>query len=189
MNPTRSEWLTRPAQPGLAKKLRLAAWLVTAVVFILVGLMRRPEFHITLPEGVSLAFLPAVNAVLNTLVTACLVVAIISAKRGNILLHRRFIHIALLLSTAFLLCYTAYHFTSVETRYGGDGAAKAIYLFFLATHIILAGLSLPFILFTYILGFTNQFAKHRRMARPVAFVWLYVAITGPICYLMLRPYY
>lgn len=92
-------------------------------------------------------------------------------------------------SIAFLLCYVAYHFTTPETKFGGEGAIRTVYFLLLVSHIILAALSLPCILLTWIWGFTNQFARHRKWTRFVFPVWLYVAVTGPICYLMLRPYY
>jgi putative membrane protein len=96
---------------------------------------------------------------------------------------------AMVLSTLFLLCYVAYHFTTVETRYGGEGALRAVYFFLLITHIIAAGVSLPLILLTFISAWTSRFGKHRSMARWVFPLWLFVAVTGPICYLMLKPYY
>jgi putative membrane protein len=83
----------------------------------------------------------------------------------------------------------SYHFTTPETKFGGTGTLKTVYFILLISHIILAAVSFPFILFTWIYGFTNQVQKHRRMAKYVFPVWLYVAVTGPICYLMLRPYY
>ena len=96
---------------------------------------------------------------------------------------------AMVCSALFLLCYVAYHFTNEETRFGGEGFARTAYFVLLISHIVLAALSLPFILQTWIYGFTNQFEKHRKMAKLVFPVWLYVALTGPICYLMLQPYY
>jgi putative membrane protein len=110
-------------------------------------------------------------------------------KQGKISAHRSFIMAAMALSTLFLLCYVAYHFTTVETRYGGEGAMRVAYFFLLITHIVLAAVSLPMILLTFISAWTNRFEQHRRMARWVFPIWLYVAVTGPICYLMLRPFY
>lgn len=187
MSDGRDEWLRRTPQPELAKKLGIAAWVLTALILALVAVMRGPK--IPLPEGWSFAFLPPVHAVLNTLVAATLIAALWAVKSGKIPLHRSFIGMAMGLSVLFLLCYVAYHFTTVETRYGGAGWMRGVYFFFLITHIVLAGVSLPFILFTFISGWTNQFAKHRRLARWVFPMWLYVALTGPICYWMLRPYY
>jgi putative membrane protein len=189
MNHDRAQWLSRTPQEALSRKLGNIAWVLTAVVLVLVGLMRRPELRIPLPDGVSLMFLPPVHAAINTLVSICLIVAIIAVKKGNITLHKNAILTAMGLSVAFLLCYVAYHFTTEETRFGGTGAIRTTYFFLLISHIILAGISLPAILFTFIAGWTNRFAAHRRLAKWVFPIWLYVAVTGPICYFMLRPYY
>lgn len=189
MNEERKEWLSREPREALSKKLGVVAWVLTAVVLVLVGMMRRPELRIPLPEGWSFAFLPPVHAVLNTLVSIALVIAIVAVKQGKIALHRNAIFAAMGLSVAFLLCYVAYHFTTEETRFGGEGAIRSVYFFLLISHIVLAGISLPAILFTFIAGFTHRFAAHRRLARWVFPMWLYVAVTGPICYLMLKPYY
>ena len=172
----------------LAGRLRVAIWIFTVVVFLLVGAMRRPE-KIPLPEGVSLSFLPAVHATLNTLVAVFLVTSLVMIKRGLVKWHQAFVSVAMVCSALFLVCYVAYHFTTAETHYGGEGVGKLVYRGILISHIIAAGLSLPFILLTWMYGYTNQFEKHRNMAKWVFPVWLYVAITGPICYLMLRPYY
>lgn len=136
-----------------------------------------------------MAFLPPIHAAINTLVSLCLVGAVISVKQGKINVHQNFILAAMALSVLFLLGYVAYHFTTVETRYGGEGVMRAVYFILLITHIIAAGVSLPLILLTFINAWTNRFDAHRRMARWVFPIWLYVAVTGPICYLMLCPYY
>lgn len=196
-------YLQRTPNVALGKKLKLLAWVLTAVVLILVGLMRRPEMRIPLPEGFSFNFLPPVHALLNTLVTAALIVAVIAIKKKCVGLHIRAINTAMISSVLFLLCYVCYHFTTGEVLFGdtnGDGeldaaeklavsTSRTVYLSILFSHIVLAGISLPFILFTWINGMTNQFAKHKKLARFVFPVWLYVAATGPICYLLLKPYY
>jgi putative membrane protein len=187
MTNEKREWLSRPPREDLSRKLGIVAWVLTAVVLGLVGLMR--TVRIPLPEGMSFAFLPPVHAVLNSLVAIALLVAIVAIKQGKVRLHRNAIFTAMGLSIGFLLCYVAYHFTTEETRYGGTGAMRGVYFFLLITHIVLAGISLPFILFTFISGWTNRFTAHRRLARWVFPMWLYVAVTGPICYLMLKPYY
>lgn len=203
MNDERKEWLSRSPDEALSKKLGIVAWILTAVVLVLVGLMRRPELRIPLPEGWSFAFLPPVHAGLNSLVAIALVIAVVAVKQGKIGLHKKAIFAAMGLSVAFLLCYVAYHFTNMEVLFGdsnGDGAldaaeraavggSRTAYLVLLISHIVLAGISLPCILFTFIAGWTNRFAAHRRLAKWVFPMWLYVAVTGPICYLMLRPYY
>ncbi|MFM2199106.1 MAG: hypothetical protein RLZZ505_2538 [Verrucomicrobiota bacterium] len=184
----RIAWLQRRPEDAKAKQLTTAAWAVTALVLVLVGLMRSP-YKIPLPDGWSMSYLPPAHAIINTLVSICLIGAVITVKQGKIGAHRNFIMAAMALSTLFLLCYVAYHFTTVETRYGGEGAMRVAYFFLLITHIVLAAVSLPMILLTFINAWTNRFETHRRMARWVFPIWLYVAVTGPICYLMLRPYY
>ena len=187
-NIAKNEWLRRKPDTDLSGKLTRAAWIVTALVLVLVVMMRSP-YKIPLPEGWSMSFLPPVHAVLNTLVSLALVAAILAVKAGRIALHRGFMSAAMALSAGFLLCYVAYHFTTVETRFGGEGWVRSVYFFLLITHIVLAAVSLPTIFLTFISGWTNRFEAHRKLARWVFPMWLYVAVTGPICYLMLRPYY
>lgn len=203
MSDERKEWLSRPPQEAQSKKLKIVAWILTGAVLVLVGLMRRPELRIPLPEGWSFDFLPPVHAALNTGVSIALIVALMAVKQGKIALHRNAIYAAMALSVAFLLCYVAYHFTNTEVLFGdanrdgvldgGEratvGSVRTVYLLLLISHIVLAGVSLPCILMTFIAGFTNRFVAHRRLAKWVFPMWLYVAVTGPICYLMLKPYY
>ncbi len=183
----RAEWLARPPQNQLARKLRIAAWILSSLVLLLVVVMQR--VRIPLPEGWSLAFLPPFHAAVNAAAAVVLVLALVFVKSGRILLHRRMMMVAMGLSVLFLLSYVGYHITHDPTRFGGEGWQRGVYFFLLITHIVFAAISLPFILFTFISGWTSQFAAHRRLARWVYPMWLYVAITGPICYWMLRPYY
>lgn len=185
----------------LAKKLNRIAWVVTATVLLLVGLMRKVK--IELPEGLDFSFLPPFHASVNALTAVVLLVAFYFIKQKNITAHRKAIYVAMGLSVLFLLSYVAYHFTSPEIKFGDInldgivdpseaaqvGGTRTVYLLLLITHISLAGLILPFILFTFIRAYTGQIDKHRRMAKWVFPLWLYVAVTGPICYLMLMPYY
>jgi putative membrane protein len=126
---------------------------------------------------------------MNTCVAICLILAIYFIKKGDFLKHRALILTGMLFSCFFLVSYVLYHFTTPETIYCKIGWSRYVYYFFLITHIVLAGVSLPFILFTFVRGFTFQVDKHKRMARWVFPVWLYVAISGPICYIMLKPCY
>lgn len=178
-----------PLSASTEKKLRIAVWIVTALVLVLVGLMRRPELRIALPEGMHLDFLPAVHAVLNSSVALCLIAALLAVKQGNIQRHKRFMTAAMVLSTVFLLCYVAYHFTNAETKFGGEGTIRLVYFGLLITHIASAAVSFPLILLTYLAGWADRREAHRRLAKITFPLWLYVAITGPICYWMLRPYY
>lgn len=187
-NQEREQWLSKKPNENLSKKLKIATWIITSLVLILVVLMRGP-YKIPLPDGWSMSFLPPVHAILNTLVALSLVGALLAVKVGKISLHRLFIFTAMILSALFLLCYVAYHFTTVETKYGGDGWLRVVYFILLISHIILAAVSLPMILLVFTSGFTSHFQSHRKLARWVFPIWLYVAVTGPICYLMLRSYY
>ncbi len=171
----------------LAKKLNVLAGVVTVVVLLLVGMMRRDEFKIS--THIDFSFLPPFHATLNGLVAVVLLFALYFIKNKNIEAHWKSIYIAMGLSALFLLSYVVYHFTTEETRYCFEGLSRKIYFFFLITHVILAGVMLPFILLTFIRAYTGQIEKHKKMARWVFPFWLYVAVTGPICYLMLRPCY
>ncbi len=180
-------YLGKTSNDELGRKLMKVVWALTVVVLGLVVAMRR--IKLPLPEGVDLSFLPAVNAGLNTGVAILLVAALVAVLKGRITLHRSLMTTAVALSVAFLLCYVAYHITTGETSYGGEGWVKTAYYIVLATHVILAAVSFPFILMTLVFAWTNQFGKHKRLSRRIYPIWLYVAITGPLVYWMLKPYY
>ncbi|MGA1544256.1 MAG: DUF420 domain-containing protein [Saprospiraceae bacterium] len=185
----------------LAKQLNRWAWGISGVVLTLVILMRRVK--IPLPEGINFSFLPSFHAMVNGATALILLAAFVAIKNKKVDLHRKLIFTALGLSLLFLLSYVAYHFTTPETIYGdfnGNGVLedeerqavgndRLIYLILLLSHIFLAAVSLPFILLTFIRAYTQQFEAHKRMARWVFPIWFYVAATGPICYLLLLPYY
>jgi len=184
---------------ALENKLNRIAWGVTVLVLLLVGLMRRVKIDV----GIDFHFLPPMHASLNSLTAIVLLIALIYIKSGNVVMHKRFMLIALGLSVLFLLSYVAYHFTTPETLFGdldGNGVLSAgelelvedtrgPYLVLLFSHITLAAVSLPFILLTVIRSWTGQFERHKKMARYVFPIWFYVVATGPICYLLLQPYY
>ncbi len=199
----RRQWLKREPDHRLSRILKIVAWIITGLVLVLVSMMRSPDLRIPLPEGVSLDFLPAVHAVINATVAVLLALAVAAVKQGKIAVHKKLMLGAMGLSVLFLLGYVAYHFTNMETLYGdldGDGllsqeeqaavgTARPVYMVLLITHIVAAGVSLPLILLTFIAAWTNRFEAHRNLAHWVFPLWLYVAVTGPVCYLMLRPYY
>jgi putative membrane protein len=187
MSDERRQWLARPPREELSKKLGIVAWAFSAVVILLVVGMQK--IRLPLPEGWSTAGLPPFHAAVNVAVALTLIVSIIAIKLGKVRLHRATMVTAMLLSVVFLLSYVAYHMTNDPTRYGGEGAMRTVYFILLITHILFAAVSLPFILFTFIAAWTNRFTAHKRLARWVFPLWLYVALTGPVCYLMLRPYY
>jgi putative membrane protein len=169
----------------LAKKLSVAAWIITVIVLLLVGMMRRVKLDVDM----DFTMLPMVNAILNSCTALVLVIAFIFIRRKQVERHRNMIFVAMALSFVFLVCYVLYHFTTPETTYCGEGWMRTVYFTFLITHVVLAAVIFPFVLFTFIRGFTGQYARHRKMARWVFPVWLYVAISGPVVYLMLSPCY
>lgn len=171
---------------SLRKKLDIAAYIISAVVLLLVGYMRQAD---RIPVSFDTMWMPGFNALVNTAAGVCLVFALYFIKKKNIIAHRNFIFAAMGLSAIFLLVYVVYHFTTPETTYCKEGTIRYVYYFLLLTHIALAGLSLPFILLTFNRGFTFSIIKHKRLARWVLPLWLYVVITGPVVYLMLKPCY
>lgn len=176
--------MEKPNLP-LAKKLNIVASIVSAIVLVLVVIMRRIHFE----TSIDFSFLPPFHATLNAFAAVALIASFYFIKNKNIDAHRKANFLALGLSVLFLLSYVIYHFTTEATKFGGEGTIRYVYFFFLITHVILAAVILPFILFTFIRAYTGQIERHRKMAKWVYPFWLYVAITGPICYLMLRPYY
>ncbi len=170
---------------GLAKKMTPYAYILSAVITLVVFGMR--SFKIPVEEPLS--FLPPFHSAVNAITGVVLIIALYFIKKKNIRAHKNMIMLAMGLSLIFLVSYVCYHLTTEETKYCFDGSIRYVYFFLLITHIVSAAVIFPFILFTFIRGFTYQVEKHKKMARWVFPVWLYVCITGPICYLMLEPCY
>ncbi len=187
--------------PDKEKMLKVLVWVVSAVVLLLVGIMRR--YKLPVPEGWDVNFLPAVNATLNALTAVALLCSLYFIRKREVVRHRNANLAALGFSVLFLLCYVVYHFTTPEVIFGDvnhDGVLSAAetaavagsrpaYLVILLSHIALAGILLPFILLTTVRALVGKYQLHRKMARIVWPLWLYVAVTGPVVYLMLRSYY
>ena len=169
---------------ALAKKLNIWATIVSIVVLALVAGMRQiPRLDL----GIDFSFLPAIYSIMNLVAATFLIAGLYFIRQKNIAQHRKMMTIALTSSFLFLLMYVLYHITTPEIKYCGVGTIRSVYFILLITHVVLAAVSFPFILFTFIRGFTMQVEKHKRMARWVYWVWLYVSISGPVVYLMLRP--
>lgn len=168
------------------KKMDWVAYILSVVVVGLVIVMRMPEKN---NFGFDFTFLPPVYSTLNAVVALLLILALAAIKKKNIIAHKRYIIAAMFCSALFLVMYVLYHFTTPETKYCKQGNIRYIYFFFLITHIILAGVILPFILMAFNRGYLNIIHKHKKMVKWVYPLWLYVAITGPIIYLMLKPCY
>jgi len=140
-------------------------------------------------EGYDLTFLPPIYASINGLTAIVLILAVVAIKNGKRLLHERLMKTCLILSATFLVMYVAYHMTSESTSFGGEGAIRYVYFFILITHILLSIAIIPMVLFTYVRALSEQFDRHRKLARITFPIWLYVAITGVVVYLMISPYY
>lgn len=141
-------------------------------------------------EGVKpLTFLPPIYATINGITAIVLIAAVIAIKNKKVKLHETLMKICIGLSVAFLGMYVAYHMTSESTKFGGEGFIKGIYYFILITHIVLSVAIIPMVLITYVKALAKRFDKHKKIAKITFPIWLYVAITGVVVYLMISPYY
>lgn len=132
-------------------------------------------------------FLPPIYASINALTALLLVVAVIAIKNGNRKLHENLMKLAIACSVAFLLMYVAYHMSSESTKYLGE--YKMVYYFILISHILLSIAIIPLVLITYVKALAQRFDKHKKIAKITFPIWLYVAVTGVVVYLMISPYY
>lgn len=191
-------------KPSIAKNDRLANWLIglfSIVVFIVVVVLGKFKLEVDL--GFDVHIFATINAFVNASIAVVLVAALVAVKKKNYELHKKFMMTALVLSIFFLLSYIAHHLLAGEAKYGDTnhdgivdeaekvavGAMRMVYLVILITHIILAAIILPFILFTAYRGLTSEFPAHKKLARITWPLWFYVAVTGPIVYFMISPYY
>jgi putative membrane protein len=150
-----------------------------------------------------LSFLPPIYATINGITAILLLVAVNAIKNGNRALHERLMKLAILCSISFLLMYVAYHMTSLENKFGDTnhngileeaekvavGSIRYLYYFILITHIGLSIAVIPLVLFTYVRALAERFDKHKKLAKITFPIWLYVAVTGVVVYLMISPYY
>lgn len=145
-------------------------------------------FRVQIP-GYDFSFLPPIYATINGLTALLLVISYRAIRRGNRQLHQRINVTCIGLSAAFLVMYVLYHMTSAPTPFGGDGLLRYMYYFILVTHIVLSVVVVPLILFTFSRALAGNFDRHRRLARITFPIWLYVAITGVLVYVLISPYY
>lgn len=182
------------------KQAKVFIWSVSVVVFLAVAVLSRVKIYVDLDFDPHL-FAKA-NAIINSIVTVLLIAALASVKKGFYLLHKRLMLLAIILSLLFLVSYICHHLFTGETKYGDidhNGILSAdeksltslrfVYYFILLTHIPLAGIVLPFILFTAYRGLTGEYDRHKKLSKITWPVWLYVAVTGVIVYVMVSPYY
>ena len=169
------------------KLANIIIWSLSVVVFAVVVILH--ELKIEIDLGFDVHVFARINAGINALVALLLLLALYFVKAKKFMIHKRLMNMAIVLSLLFLLSYIAHHVLADSTSYGGQGAFKIIYYLVLITHILLAGLSLPFILFTAYRASVAEFSAHKKLARYIYPIWLYVAITGVLVYFMISPYY
>ena len=160
-----------------------------AVVSVVIPVVVAVLFGVKLPNVEPLSFLPPIYASINGLTAVLLIVAVLAIKKGNQRVHQRVMTLNILLSVLFLLMYIAYHMTSESTSYGGEGLVRYLYYFILITHIVLSIALIPLVLRTYAKAYLKDYVGHRALARYTFPIWLYVAVTGVVVYVMISPYY
>ncbi|NGX83347.1 DUF420 domain-containing protein [Aequorivita sp. KMM 9714] len=166
-------------------KYNVWIWILSIAIPIAVAVL----FTVKIPGVERLGFLPPIYATINALTAVLLVAAVYQVRKGNRKAHERLMKTAIGCSVLFLLMYVAYHMTSDSTVYGGEGVIKYVYYFILITHILLSIIVIPFVLITFVRALSGEFYKHRKIARITYPLWLYVAVSGVIVYLMISPYY
>lgn len=159
--------------------------IIPVVVAILFGVKLKDFGYNVEP----LSFLPPIYATINGFTAIVLILAVIAIRKGNQKVHERLMTTAIALSVAFLVMYVAYHMTADSTKFGGEGLIRYVYFFILVTHILLSIAIIPLVLITYVRALAKRFDRHRKIARITFPLWLYVAVTGVVVYLMISPYY
>jgi putative membrane protein len=158
------------------------------ILSIVIPVVVAALFRVQIP-GYDFSFLPPIYASINGVTAVLLVVSVNAIRNGRRLLHERLMKICIALSASFLVMYVLYHMTSAETSFGGTGIIRYIYYFILITHILLSVIIIPFVLFTFVRALSGNFERHRSLAKFTFPLWLYVAVTGVVVYLMISPYY
>ena len=166
-------------------KLKLWINIVSIAIPVVVALL----FGIRLPNVEALTFLPPIYASINGITAVILIAALLAIKNKKVSLHENLMKTAIACSLVFLLMYVAYHMTSDPTPFGGEGAIKYIYYFILISHILLSIIVIPLVLHSYVRAYSKDYAAHKKIVKYAYPVWLYVAVTGVIVYMMISPYY
>lgn len=183
------------------RSARILIWSASIIVFIGIAFLSRVKLNL------SLSFDPhifaTINAGINSIVAVLLIAGLLTVKSKNYAAHKKIMLAAIMLSVLFLISYVCHHLFSGDTKYGDlnhdgilspdekalAGSTRYVYYFILITHIPLAGIILPFILFTAYRALSGDYVKHKKLARITWPIWFYVAVTGVIVYLMISPYY
>ena len=193
--------MLQPAINKNDKKARTLIWIFSVVVFSAVALLS--NFKLNVDIGFNVHLFATTNAIINTIIAILLIAALIAVKQKKYITHKKLMLASLVLSIIFLVSYILHHLLAGETRFGDAdnngllsdeelanvGSLRTLYFVLLSTHIILAATILPFILFTAYRALIAEFPYHKKLARYTWPLWFYVAVTGPIIYFMIKPYY
>jgi putative membrane protein len=195
--------MSNSESPTLEKKFKGSIIAVSIIIPIAVAVLFSVKLKDLGIEVEPLSFLPPIYASINGVTALLLIMAVLAIKNGNRKVHERLMTLAIACSVVFLVMYVAYHMTANSTRFGdinGDGLLDAtekenagsmryVYFFILISHIILSVAIIPLVLFTYVRALAERFDKHKKLAKITFPLWLYVAVTGVVVYLMISPYY
>jgi putative membrane protein len=178
-----------PAVNSADRRARLFIWAASLAIPLVVGIL----YVMPKVEAGALRFflngLPLFNALCNGTTAMVLILAFIAIRRKRVVTHKRLMTLALILSLLFLLSYVTYHATSESTRFPETDALRPLYVSILLSHILLSAIVVPLVLISYSRGLAQRYDKHRRIARVTLPIWIYVAITGVLVYILIRPYY
>lgn len=166
------------------KKYNKIIIVLSIIIPLTVAALFRVKLDVELP-----VFLPPIYASINAFTALILIIAVWAIKNNKRKLHEKLMKTAIIFSGIFLVLYLAYHMTSNSTSFAGEGAIKYFYFFILISHILLSIVVIPFVLITFVRGITNDFEKHKKIAKITFPLWLYVAVSGVVVYLMIAPYY
>lgn len=177
------------SQPITQKEKVLNRWIIALSIVIPVAVAVLFTVKIEIPGVERLGFLPPIYATTNALTAVLLVLGVYQIKKGNRKAHENIMKTAIGLSAMFLLMYVVYHMTSTSTPYGGEGALRTFYFIILISHILLSIAVIPLVLISFVKALSERFDKHKKIAKITFPIWLYVAVTGVIVYIMISPYY
>ena len=177
-------------EPILVKNDKRARILIIlASVFIFGAIILLGRVEVPVGGAFDVHIFAKFNAIINSMVSVLLVAGLIAVKNRRYTLHKKIMLAAIVLSVLFLISYICHHLFAGDTKFGGAGTIRYIYFFILISHIFLAAIILPFILFTAYRAMISEWPLHRRMAKITWPIWLYVSVTGVLVYLLISPYY
>jgi len=177
-------------QPLLEKNDSKARWLIGIFSFVVfAAVVTLGAVKIDFHPGFDVHIFAKINAVINSIVTLLLAAALVAVRMRKYVLHKRLMLTAMVLSILFLVSYILHHLLAGDTKFGGQGAIRYFYFIILITHIFLAAIILPFILFTAYRAMISEWPQHKKLARITWPIWFYVSMTGVLVYLLISPYY